>query len=336
MKRISTLLATVALAVVVASSAIAADNSPFTVTSSGISTKGFFRVVQEALHNIWREAYPGTAATAKPGTIAGGMVQTANREADVVMAITPVELQHGTAGIAPFQAPLKGKLTAMLTLMDKLDFYFVARKEWADQLGIKNFGDIARVKPKANVALNRKGTFYINVAAEGIFKAYGFTTSDLEKWGGHINWVATGPGLADLKDGKADFMVGAGFQPDARVRDVTKARELIWLEVPDDILEKVAKSTDMVVTTLPGSFYSFFNGKPHKTLRANTLMGAGVHASEDAVYKMVKGLAENIDKIKAIHPTFKDFTVQTMVQKSDIIPWHPGAAKYYRERGLIK
>ena len=50
MKRISTLLATVALAVVVASSAIAADNSPFTVTSSGISTKGFFRVVQEEIH----------------------------------------------------------------------------------------------------------------------------------------------------------------------------------------------------------------------------------------------------------------------------------------------
>lgn len=308
------------------------DNAPFNVTSAGISTKGFFKVILEGLHAIYRDSYPGTSATFKPGTVAGGMVQAAKAEADIATAMPPVELQRGLKGIAPFPEPLEGKLMAVMTILDKLEFYFLANKAWADKNGIKVMADIAKAKPKANVALNRKGTFYINVAAEEIFKAYGFTVADLEKWGSNINYYATGPGIKDLKDGKVDFMVGAGFHPDRRIKDLANTRGIIWLDVGGDVLQATAKKLDMTVSTVPNSFYTFTT-KDVSTLRATTLMGAGAHVPEATVYKVVRSVAENLDRIKAIHPVFKDFSIKTMYKKSDIIPWHPGAIKYYKEVG---
>ncbi len=72
------------------------------------------------------------------------------------------------------------------------------------------------------------------------------------------------------------------------------------------------------------------------TLVARLTMTAGAHVPEDTVYKLVKAVAMNLDRVRAIHPALKGFSPQMMMEKSDAIDWHPGALKYYREAGLMK
>jgi len=57
--------------------------------------------------------------------------------------------------------------------------------------------------------------------------------------------------------------------------------------------------------------------------------------SEQTAYEVTKALYENTETLGQVHPKGKEITLKTALQ-SVSIPLHPGAAKYYREKGLIK
>lgn len=326
--------AAVALAAPTAANADFNDNKPITITTAGISSQGFFKVVVESLHALYRDAYPGSSVTFKPGSIAGGMVQATKGEADIIPAIPPVEYKAALDGTDPFSSSMKGKFGHLFSIMNNLDFYFIATKAWADKNGIKTIADIARVKPKGNYALSAKGTFYINVAADEIFKTYGFSSADLEKWGS-LQWVASGPMIDDMRDGKVDFFIVAGFHPDQRLADLAKTREVVWISVDPATLKKVADKLDMSVFDMPKSMYAFMT-KDEPSLRAGVSYAAATATSEETAYKITKAVWNNIDRVKAIHPSFKEFSRELMVSKFKIADYHPGAAKFYREQGVLK
>jgi TRAP-type uncharacterized transport system substrate-binding protein len=57
---------------------------------------------------------------------------------------------------------------------------------------------------------------------------------------------------------------------------------------------------------------------------------------EKLAYNITKGIFEHVDKYKAAHRLLqKAVTVQSMSAPVQI-PFHPGAAKYFREEGLLK
>jgi len=338
MKRIVALLVCIVFAMVALPNAYAgmADKEPFKVTSTGFGAKGAFKAFAEAFHGIYRHAYPGTAATAKPSSVAGGMVDVVAGKSDVHYSITTIDYEYGLNGAAPFQAKIPdGALLHMFTLMDNLDMYFVARKAWADENGIKSLADIARVKPKMNLGMNRKGVLVTNVTIADIFKEYGFTPEDVLSWGGNIAYNASRASLKDLRDGKTDLMIEFGIHPDARIVDISKTRDLMWLSPERSVLDKVAAKRDMQIYNIPGKYYDFLGGDA-TTLRTGATVAAGKHVSDEVVYKMVKAVAENLDRVHAIHSAFQKYSKDTMLAKPKAMDYHPGAAKYYRERGWLK
>lgn len=63
----------------------------------------------------------------------------------------------------------------------------------------------------------------------------------------------------------------------------------------------------------------------------------GVHESvdEETVYLFTKTIYENLGFLQAIHPATKGMSVEGAL-KGLPVPLHPGAARYYREIGLLK
>ena len=57
--------------------------------------------------------------------------------------------------------------------------------------------------------------------------------------------------------------------------------------------------------------------------------------SEEMLYKITKQKLNNEKNLKAKHQLFKDLTPHN-IQDGTLTPLHPGAAKYYREVGIIK
>ena len=57
-------------------------------------------------------------------------------------------------------------------------------------------------------------------------------------------------------------------------------------------------------------------------------------ASDDVVYKVTKALHENAEAVAKSSPTLRGFSTGGMAKKTDLAKYHPGAIKYYTEKGL--
>ena len=57
-------------------------------------------------------------------------------------------------------------------------------------------------------------------------------------------------------------------------------------------------------------------------------------ANEEAVYLITKAMWENVEDLHRIHRTLKTMTREAAVTKVAIVPYHPGAIRFYEEKGV--
>jgi len=86
-----------------------------------------------------------------------------------------------------------------------------------------------------------------------------------------------------------------------------------------------------VVSPAPGVAGIF---EPTPIMAYDAVMVTHAGASEDVVYKMTKTLHEQAEAVAKSSPTLRGFTTDGMAKVTDAVPYHPGAIKYYREKGL--
>ena len=56
---------------------------------------------------------------------------------------------------------------------------------------------------------------------------------------------------------------------------------------------------------------------------------------EEVVYAITKEVFDNFEKFKKLHPAFKNLKESEMIKDGLSAPLHDGAAKYYKEAGLM-
>jgi TRAP-type uncharacterized transport system substrate-binding protein len=56
----------------------------------------------------------------------------------------------------------------------------------------------------------------------------------------------------------------------------------------------------------------------------------------DVVYAVTRGVFENLDEFKKLHPALANLKPEDMVKNGLSAPLHEGAAKYYKEKGWIR
>jgi uncharacterized protein len=60
----------------------------------------------------------------------------------------------------------------------------------------------------------------------------------------------------------------------------------------------------------------------------------GEKVSDDAAYTVVKALWENYKELEQVHKEFKAWRPETFVSKLATVPYHNGAIKFYKEKGV--
>ncbi len=138
-----------------------------------------------------------------------------------------------------------------------------------------------------------------------------------------------------LRDGRIDgyfYNVGVGA---ANIVDVGHSVDIDLVSIPDDLVAKLKEGRPYyVASTIPAETYP---GVDHDTdtfaVKATLLTTDAL--ADDIVYAIVKGVFEHLDRVKGAHPALSLLTHEKM---SDGLtaPLHPGAEKYYRERGWIE
>ncbi len=335
-----TRIAVVAAALVVAWPAAADfnDKKPINATVTGATPSGYPRTMVEGLNAVVRDAYPGSAVSFKPNSPGGGVQAIATGQADFTATATGTEIRLANEGRDPFKQALKGKFSMVMQLYDNQFMHFLMTKEWADANGVRSWADIAKKKPRMRLAINRPDNPQTTIGGPyEVMKAYGFTIQDIEKWGGSYVLGNSSIGLDAITDGKADVFMNVRNVGDSLVKDIAGKRALLWIDGDQATIQKAADTFNFKADMVPAGTYPFME-KAYPTVRMTVNLLAGAHVADEVVYKYVKAVAENEQRVQSIGGSLKSapFTTQKMTTNPFGLPFHPGAMRYYKEKGLLK
>ncbi len=202
-------------------------------------------------------------------------------------------------------------------------FTVVARAD----AGVKTFEDFKG--KRFNVGNPGSGT---RASMEVILKEMGWTLADFSL-ASELKADEHGPALCDNKIDGFFYAVG---HPAANIQDPTTTcgAQLIPLknEATKRLVEKFPYYAEAVI---PGGMYKG-NPNPTETFGVLATMVTSAKVDEKVVYEIVKAVFENFDEFKKLHPAFANLEPTKMVKDGLTAPLHPGAEKYYKEKGWIK
>jgi len=313
------------------------DKKPVTATVTGATPSGYPRTMVEGLNAVVRDAYPGSAVSFKPNSPGGGVLAIAEGQADFTATATGTEIRLANEGTAPYKAPLKGKFSYVMQLYDNQFIHFLMTRQWAEANGIKSWSDIAAKKPRMRLAINRPDNPQTTIGGPyEVMKAHGFAITDIEKWGGSFVLGNSAIGLDAIVDDKADVFMNARNLGDSLVKDIAGKRALLWIDGDRAVIQKAAETFNFRADVVEKGTYPFMD-KDYPTVRMWVSLLAGSHVPDEVVYKYVKAIAENEGGVQAIGGSLKtSFTTAKMSTNPAKLAYHPGALRYYREKGLVK
>ncbi|MEO1549714.1 MAG: TAXI family TRAP transporter solute-binding subunit [Pseudomonadota bacterium] len=140
---------------------------------------------------------------------------------------------------------------------------------------------------------------------------------------------------AALCDGKLDAAIWAAGLPNGSTMEATSTCDIKLLDLSTSGTDTVlASNPAYAAATIPGGMYPG-NGDDVASWGPKATFVTDASTSEDVVYVLVKAVFENFEDFKKLHPAFGRLTEEGMIKDGLSAPLHPGAAKYYAERGWM-
>jgi TRAP transporter TAXI family solute receptor len=87
--------------------------------------------------------------------------------------------------------------------------------------------------------------------------------------------------------------------------------------------------------TIPSGTYPGYD-KDNKNTEVWNIIVTGDKMSDDDAYAIVKTLVEKKADLVAVHKEANSFNLENQVQDRSPVPFHPGALKYFKEKGIGK
>lgn len=200
-------------------------------------------------------------------------------------------------------------------------------------LNIKTLGEVIRNKVKADLGVYPTGnasTFVI----ESIFKAYGLSAiDDLKSWGSTV-YQADGGSLADAwSDRHINLHLPMLNVPASTVSEALLTRsDGKLLNLDDDVIQILVEKYGFQAYTIKAGSYES-QKEDCKTVGLPIVMFCREDADENLIYTFTKTLYENKEFFLGVHSSFAEFDPAHM-NEGVAIPLHPGAAKFYQEKGM--
>ncbi|HYD65935.1 TAXI family TRAP transporter solute-binding subunit, partial [Azospirillum sp.] len=141
-----------------------------------------------------------------------------------------------------------------------------------------------------------------------------------------------GPALCDNKIDA--FFYGVGH-PSANIQDPTTACGGKLIPVTGAAVDKLVQQFPYLAkVNIPGGLYAN-NPDPTPTYGVVATLVTSAKVADDVIYAVTKAVFENFEEFKKLHPAFANLDPKEMLKNGNSAPIHPGAAKYYKEKGWM-
>ena len=321
MKRAAYLLAPLviaAAAVIMGGPGIAQQQKTISIGTGG--TGGVYYPLGGGMANVLSKYLPGVQATAE---VTGGSVDN----------LKLIGAQPGQIGLSMVDAALdamdgKGKFTAGKVSVRTLMVLYPNRMHVVstDARGVTKMSDLKgkRVSTGSPGSATEVMAFRV-IEAAGLDRDKDMTRERLS--------VAESANA--LKDGKIDAFFWVGGLPTAAVTDVGATPNVkIRLVDTSDLVDKMNAKYSKLYSkgVIPSKTYPG-QDKDNSVAVVQNILVANANMPDDVAYNIVKTLMEKKPELVAVHREAENFEVKSQSNDNTPIPFHPGAAKYFKEKG---
>ncbi|MEE3169410.1 MAG: TAXI family TRAP transporter solute-binding subunit [Pseudomonadota bacterium] len=138
-----------------------------------------------------------------------------------------------------------------------------------------------------------------------------------------------------LCDGNIDAFFYTVGHPSGAIKEATTSCDSVIVSVDNEATETLIEENPYYrKAVIPGGMYRG-SDEDVTTFGVAATFVSSTDVPDDVVYAVVKAVFENFDSFKRLHPAFANLNKEEMVSDALSAPLHPGAAKYYKEAGLI-
>lgn len=192
----------------------------------------------------------------------------------------------------------------------------------SQESGIKSLADL---KGKSlSVGAPKSGT---ELNTRAILAAAGMSYKDL----GKTEYLPFAESVELIKNRQLDATLQSAGLGVASIRDLASSLPIQVVSVPEDMVAKLG--APYIAATIPANTY---NGQTENVATVAVVNFAVTHegVSEEMVYQMTKQMFENLPDMVAAHKAAAAIKLEKALEGMPV-PLHPGAARYYKEKGLM-
>jgi hypothetical protein len=189
-----------------------------------------------------------------------------------------------------------------------------------------NIKSLADLKGKrVSVGAPKSGT---ELQARAILKAAGMSYKDLRK----VEYLPFGQSVELIKNRQIDATIQSAGLGVSSIKDLANSVEIEIVEIPASLIAKLG--APYVAATIPAGTYKGIDKDANTAGIVNFLI-TSKKVSNETAYQMTKNIFENLPDLVATHAAAKNININKALTGMPV-PLHPGAKKYYQEKGLVK
>lgn len=280
---------------------------------------GVYYPLGQALAAIYRRAFPGSTITVQTthGSVQNlNLLQSGRGEVAFALADSVGFAWQGVTNIG-----FAEKLDKLRTIAAIYPNYIQIVASRAS--GIDSLEDLKG--KRVSVGAPRSGT---EVNARRVFQAAGLTYDMMD-----VEYLPFSESVALMKEGQLDATLQSAGLGVASIRDLAHALPIAIVPVPPAVVQRIGDPTYLSRPIPAGTYLG--EDRVRMTAAMNNLLMTREGLPDEVVYTMTKSLFENLPELVAAHPAARDIALATAAQGLPV-PLHPGAARYYREQGVLK
>jgi uncharacterized protein len=317
-----TYLKSLALAGSMALATAASAEERFITIGTGGQTGVYFVVGQSICRLVNRDTPKTGLKCTAPST--GGSIANINaiKAGDMDMGVAQSDWQyHAYNGSAKFEGDKFDKERAVFSVHSE-PFNVIARND----AGIATFDDLKG--KRVNVGNPGSGQL---ATMEVVLAAKGWTMADFAL----ASELKPAEQAAALGDNKVDAIIYTVGNPNGSIQEAVSTVDAHLVPVTGPEIDKlIADNPYYAKAVIPGGMYP---GTPDdvETFGVKATFVTSADVPDEVVYEVVKAVFDNFDRFKKLHPAFETLKEEEMIKDGLSAPLHPGAIKYYKERGWM-
>jgi TRAP transporter TAXI family solute receptor len=218
--------------------------------------------------------------------------------------------------------------------LQQANLQIFATKSFLAKTGLKTLNDIRKKKLAVRIVTKKKGS--LGQSGAGLqLEAYGITYDDIRAWGGSITETGVSDIVDMMRDNRADIWFDNLAPGHPAATELFQTAEVMVIANTPKAIKYLEKYGYVPVKVKAGTW-------KRQTADIVQPQGATViicrkDLPNEIVYNMTKTICENAQKLRDSHAQLSVFDEKTAWSaKKVLIPLHPGAIQYYKEKGWMK